>query len=217
MITSQLQKSSISDLLQSSGEQTAIGRVRSASLGEEMSLIGFVAYTPFYINVDLNDHLIVTPYLIRFSKDNTLFPICKTIKKAKGQKYKIDDHLLIDPMLDEIPDFILKYAKVSRPLTGDVLLNLMPKKWDKKDFFEQVEGGVYLYVARDEELELTGLTGKITCIADDFLCLCTYMNKITWKPCYALLPPFDVIRCFSENSTSEELLEADNMKNPFGF
>ena len=216
-MSSQLNKSSISSLLLSSGEQTAIGRIRSASLGEEMSLIGFIAYTPSFINVDLNDHLIVTPYLIRFSKDKTLFPVCKTVKKAKGQKYKIDHHLLIDPMLDEIPKYILKNTIVSLPLTGDVLLNLMSKKWDKKDFFEQVEDGSYLYVARDEELELTGLTGKLTCIADDFLCLCTYMNKVTWMPSYALLPAYDVIRCFSENSTGEELLEADNMANPFGF
>lgn len=215
MISSQLYESNISSLLQSSGEQKAIGRVRSASLSEEMSLIGFVAYTPFLINVDLNDHLIVTPYLIRFSKDNTLFPVCKSVRKAKGQKYKIDHHLLIDPMLEEIPDFVLKYAKVSRPLTGDTLLSLMSKKWDKKDFFEQVEDGSYLYVARDNELELTGLTGKLTCITDDFLCLCTYMNKVTWMPTYTLLPPFDVIRCFSENSKGEDVLETG--ANPFGF
>lgn len=215
MISSQLYESSISSLLQSSGEQKAIGRVRSASLSEEMSLIGFVAYTPFLINVDLNDHLIVTPYLIRFSKDNTPFPVCKSVRKAKGQKYKIDHHLLIDPMLEEIPDYVLKYAKVSRPLTGDVLLSLMSKKWDKKDFFEQVEDSSYLYIARDEELELTGLTGNLTCISDDFLCLCTYMNKVTWTPTYTLLPPFDVIRCLSDNSMGEEITETG--ANLFGF
>ena len=91
----------------------------------------------------------------------------------------------------------------------------MSKKWDKKDFFEQVEDSSYLYIARDEELELTGLTGNLTCISDDFLCLCTYMNKVTWTPTYTLLPPFDVIRCLSDNSMGEEITETG--ANLFGF
>ena len=215
MTKSKLYDSSISEILQSSGYLEANGRVRSVSLLEEMTLIGFVAYTPFWINVDLNDHLIVSPYLIRFSKSDTLFPVCKSVKKAKGQKYKIDHHLIIDPILDEIPEFTLKYVKITRPLTGDVLKTLMSKKWDKKDFFEQQEDGSSLYVARDHELELLSLNGKMTCITDDYLCLCTYMNKITGLPSYVLLPPYDVIRCLPENGKEVDLPETES--NPFGF
>jgi hypothetical protein len=195
----QLQESSIASLLQSTGVQQATGRVRSASLLTEMTLIGFVAYIPFRISVDLNDHLIVTPYLIRFEKDNTPIPVCRYAKKAAGQKYKLDNHLLIDPMMDVIPDMILRYNQVSRPLTGEVLLRLMHKNWDKKDFFEKLNDGSYNYVAREKQIELTGLAGTLTCITDDFLCLCSYMNNVTGMPSYTLLSSFDTIRILNED------------------
>lgn len=66
-MNSQLQKSSLFSLLRETGMQRAEGRVRSKSLLEEMSLIGFVPYTDYYLHqlvlssVDLNGHLYVAP------------------------------------------------------------------------------------------------------------------------------------------------------------
>ena len=57
----QLQKSSVKNLLQEECIQHATGRVRSASLQEEMSLVGFVPYSlsNLYLQLamymDLND------------------------------------------------------------------------------------------------------------------------------------------------------------------
>ena len=95
MMNSQLLKSSLFSLLCDTGMQRAEGRVRSKSLLEEMSLIGFIPYTDYYIHhllfssVDLNDHLYVAPYLVKFSKDSPVYPYFKTITSAEGKKYRI--------------------------------------------------------------------------------------------------------------------------------
>lgn len=107
MIHSQIHKSCLSSLLNETGMQQAEGRVRSKSILEEMSLIGFIPYTDYYTiqlaltSVDLNGHLYVAPYLVKFSKDTPVYPYFKTITKATGKQYRIDGKLYIDPILDD--------------------------------------------------------------------------------------------------------------------
>ena len=48
MVHSHIHKSSLFNLLNETGMQQAEGRVRSKSLLEEMSLIGFIPYTDYY-------------------------------------------------------------------------------------------------------------------------------------------------------------------------
>ena len=75
-MSSQLQQFSLIQLVRESGIQRAEGRVRSTSLLEEMSLVGFIPYTDYsYVksvlySVDLNGHLYVAPYLVKFSEDS---------------------------------------------------------------------------------------------------------------------------------------------------
>lgn len=205
MIYSQLNKSSLFSLLNENGMQRAEGRVRSKSLLEEMSLIGFIPYTDYYTHqlvltsVDLNDHLYVAPYLVRFSKDTPVYPYYKTITKATGKQYRVDGNLYIDPILDEIPSSVLQYAHFKLPLDGIQLLKLIEKKWDKKDLFIKNEDRTYDYIGREGEWELSCGLGSMLSISNNFLCLCSYMNKVTGLPSYAVLTSDDTIRVLPEN------------------
>lgn len=205
MSMSQVYESSIHSLLCKTGIQQAEGRVRSISLMEEMSLIGFIPYSINHLlqfdmglNINLNDNLCVAPYLVKFSKDTPVYPYFKTIKSATGNKYRIDNNLYIDPILNEIPENILKYNHIKLPFCGKALLQLMGKKWDKKDLFVQNEDGTYDYFGRNGEWELSYGIGQFVSISNNFLCLCHYMNQITGKPSYAVLTSNDTIRVLSE-------------------
>lgn len=205
MVYSQLHKSSLFGLLNETGMQQAEGRVRSKSLLEEMSLIGFVPYTDYYMHqlvlssVDLNDHLYVAPYLVKFSKDTPVYPYFKTITRATGKQYRIDGQLYIDPIIDEIPSSVLQYAHFKLPLDGNQLLRLMGKKWDKKDMFVKNEDLTYDYIGREGEWELSHGLGKMISVSNNFLCLCSYMNKVTGTPSYAVLTSDDTIRVLPED------------------
>ena len=204
-MNSQLHKSSLYNLLYDTGMQRAEGRVRSKSLLEEMALIGFIPYTDYYLHqlvlssVNLNDHLCVAPYLVRFSKGTPVYPYYKTITKATGKKYRIDGKLYIDPILDEIPKSVLQHAQFKLPLDGNQLIKLMDKKWDKKDLFVRNDDGRYEYTGREGEWELSCGLGNMISISNNFLCLCSYMNRVTGTPSYAVLTSDDTIRVLPEN------------------
>lgn len=188
MVHSHIHKSSLFNLLNETGMQQAEGRVRSKSLLEEMSLIGFIPYTDYYTiqlalnSVDLNGHLYVAPNLVKFSKDTPAYPYFRTITKATGKQYRIDGKLYIDPILDEIPSCILQYAHFKQPFNGNQLLKMIYKKWDKKDLFSKNEDGSYNYTGREGEWELSHGLGNMISISNNFLCLCSYMNKVTGTP-----------------------------------
>ncbi len=205
MVHSHIHKSSLFNLLNETGMQQAEGRVRSKSLLEEMSLIGFIPYTDYYTiqlalnSVDLNGHLYVAPNLVKFSKDTPAYPYFRTITKATGKQYRIDGKLYIDPILDEIPSCILQYAHFKQPFNGNQLLKMIYKKWDKKDLFSKNEDGSYNYTGREGEWELSHGLGNMISISNNFLCLCSYMNKVTGTPSYAVLTSDDTIRVLPEN------------------
>lgn len=206
MMYSQLHKSSLFSLLNETGIQQAEGRVRSKSLLEEMSLIGFIPYTDYYlnlldfgINIDLNDHLFVAPFLVRFSKDTPVYPFFKTISKAEGKKYKLDRSLYIDSIIDKIPDYVLQWKKLTRPLTGEDFLKMRTKQWNPESLLESDDEGNPQYVGKKDEWELSCGLGTIISISNNFLCLCSYMNKVTGTPSYAVLTSDDTIRVLSEN------------------
>jgi hypothetical protein len=206
----QLQKSSVKNLLQEEGIQHATGRVRSASLQEEMSLVGFVPYSlsNLYLQLamymDLNDGLIVTPYCIKFSKINTVYPIFKSIQLASRNKYEIDDSLIIGTIVDDIPERNFKALKIPSPfLNRMVLQRLLMQNWDKKNLFENAGDGTVRYIARENEFELSDGLGRLICISNDFLCLCRYMNKVTGLPSFTILTSEDTIRVIPENKENQ--------------
>ena len=205
MIHSQIHKSSLFNLLNETGMQHAEGRVRSNSLLEEMSLIGFVPYTDYHTiqlalnSVDLNGHLYVAPYLVKFSKDTPAYPYFKAITKAAGKQYRIDGKLYIDPILDEIPSYLLQYAQFKQPFNGNQLLKMINKKWDKNDLFIKNEDGSYDYTGREGEWELSHGLNNMISISNNFLCLCSFMNKVTGTPSYTVLTSDDTIRVLPEN------------------
>lgn len=73
------------------------------------------------------------------------------------------------------------------------------KKWDKKDLFSKNEDGSYNYTGREGEWELSHGLGNMISISNNFLCLCSYMNKVTGTPSYAVLTSDDTIRVLPEN------------------
>ena len=225
----ELQKNSIRSLLQEKGELTASGRVRSESLSEEMSLIGFIPYsyysrfTLLSLKADLNDQLIVSPYFVRFSKQDSVLPIFRTIRSAKGKKYLIDEKLTID----SVPETVLSKAtgkyvyefrnELTQPLLGRKLVELRKKlTFKRKGSFEQLFDG-YIekiefekdsieeneldiqYIAQNDDWELSGHVAHMITITNDFLCLCSYMNKITGLPSYTVLCADDIIRVLSDH------------------
>lgn len=46
--------------------------------------------------------------------------------------------------------------------------------------------------------------GKLVCVADEFVCLCSYMNTVTGKLDYVLLAPEDVYIVLPEEDNAVE-------------
>lgn len=203
-MNSQLNKYSVFSLLNETGIQQAEGRVRSKSLLEEMSLIGFVPYTDNDMNqlalssIDLNGHLYVAPYLVKFSHNTPVYPYYKTITKATGKQYRIDGKLYIDPYLGIIPSYVLNKANVKLPLNGNQLLKLF-RDWEKEKLFIKNEDKTYDYIGREGEWELSNGFDNMISISKNFLCVCSYMNKVTGTPSYAVLTSDDTIRVLPED------------------
>lgn len=203
---SELHKSSLAYLLNETGLQQAEGRVRSISLLEEMSLIGFIPYTKDFtiqsiLNpANLNSRLFVAPYFVKFSQDTPAYPYFKNISKAKGKQYRIDGKLFIDPILSDIlHNTPLKYVNPKMPFDGNQLLQQLKKRSVTEDLFIKNEDKTYDYIAREGEYELSCGLENIVSISNSFLCLCSYMNKVTGLPSYTVLTAKDTIRVLPEN------------------
>lgn len=220
-MNSELQKSSIRYLLQKEGEQQACGKVRSESLHEDMSLIGFVPYSVVYsdfllsLGVDLNDQLVITPYFVRFSKQDPVYPIFKSLRKANGMKYKVNEKLLISTIPEEVRDKVKSIYSLrsfkwieTKPMSGSRILESWRKQKDIflrlfQNVFEEVDSSMedsieLNYNGQPDDIELSGHITELTTITNDFLCLCSYMNKVTGLPSYIVLGADDVIRLLSD-------------------
>ena len=197
-MNSQLQLSSIRDLLFSEGYMQAKGRVRSETMQEEMSLIGFVPFLEganlppdiysTMLQCDLNAHLIVTPFFIRYSDDKTIFPVFKSISLAKGAKYKVDKNLIIDSIYGS-------WSKgAQRPLYGNYILTKKHYSGFPKERFETDENKDTFFISNDQELVMTESLGELVCVSDYFHCLCSFINTVTGMPSYTVFMPDDLIK-----------------------
>jgi len=209
MTDSQLLKSSLYNLLYETGEQRAEGRVRSVSLLEEMSLIGFIPSTDYFwyqfnfTSINLNSPVYVAPGLVKFAQDAPIYQYYKNITKATGKRYRIDGRIYIDSFSKDFPTYnfksIISNGSIKQlPINGKQLL-LSFKKFIKSDLLIKNDDETYDYIGREGELELYDGIKKSVAISNDFLCLCSYMNKVTGNPSYAVLTSYDTIRVLSEN------------------
>lgn len=207
MINSELKKSSISNLLVEQGNLHAEGKVRTIHMSETMNLVGFIPYTNYFMlynifvmNVDLNAHLYVAPFLVKFSEGGPVFPYFKYVADATGKKYPVDGNLYADTVLEAIPENISRTPKCSVPLNGKQMLNLIKyRKIDKfQDLFEKQDDDTYIYTGREGEYELTGGLGYIRAIARDVLSLCSYINTVSGRINYAVLPSDEVIKVLNK-------------------
>lgn len=207
---SQLIKSSIEGLLyqeNSSSEtiQDAEGSVRSTWLDEDLKLIGFVPYNAldFTFRVCVNIPFVFTPKFMSFKGGETVLPICSTVKSAYGKEYLLNNTLEIyDTLCDFIPNYYLNsHPELKASISGDELSSLLKKgviKDEKKDafgnghFIKDENDNTFYYLVDEFEYELS--LGGMTYICRNFLCLCSYINKVTGKPEYVLLPSDSVIR-----------------------
>lgn len=197
-MNSQLQLSSIREILLNEGKIYAKGRVKSESMQEEMSLIGFVPYLEgtnlpldLYATLlqgDLNAHLIVTPFFIRYSDDNYIYPIFKSISLSNGKKFKVDKNLIIESIYGS-------WAKgAQRPLYGNSIILKRNYKGFPSDRFETDENKETYYLSNNQEFVMTESLGELVCISDYFLCLCSFINSVTGMPSYTLFMPDDLIK-----------------------
>lgn len=226
----QLQESSIRCLLQKKGEQFAVGKVRSESLAEEMTLIGFVPYSLYYrynllsLKADFNDELIVSPYYVRFSKQDQVLPIYRCATIANGKKYPINEKFQLNAVPEDVLDKLSNDNRISKnyssyfkpPINGKRLLELRKKITNSFDrlfegFIEEmgslfgvVEGADLglQYIAQNDDIELSGSVTGMTTLTNDILCLCCYMNKVTGLPSYVVLSSNDTIRVMSDDEIS---------------
>lgn len=220
----QLQKSSLFNLLCETGVQQAEGRVRSQSLLEEMSIVGFIPYTDDYnqlwdfgTSMNLNGELYVAPFLMKFSKDTPVYPYFKTISKAEGKKFILNDHIYIDTVIDKIPKEVLKWRTATRPLSGEAFLKVRTKSWNPECLLESDDEGKLYYVGKPDDWELSCGLGNMKYLSNNFLCLCSYMNKETGTPSYAVLTSDDAIRVLPGDNTEASSNNKNKVRPPFGF
>lgn len=209
---SDLEKCCLYNLLKENGAQGAVGRVRSINLYKEigeMELVGFIPYTHNYLrqfdyglNVNLNGSLYLAPNLVQFSKDTPVYPFFKRISSAEERRYKVDEHILIYPIIDEHPNQVSSKKnsnrKYKKPFFGDILLDVVELK-KNSPLLPNSEDGRYYYLGKEGEFELSCGIENMIAISDDFLCLCAYMNKVTGTISYVVFHSKEVVRVFSES------------------
>ena len=190
----------------------AEGKVRSYGMKSDITLLGVIPYQPYDItNMErcfLNKPFFVTPYMIRFYDSNSPISIFKNLKKACGQKYVLNDLFcsFSNRVFANISPYILNNkSETALPINGTTLLKIVSKekrynleKLTQYDFSDDAVS----YIGQDEDWELS--VGRIVCVADDFVCLCSYMNTVTGKLDYVLLPPEDVYIVLPEEEDAVE-------------
>lgn len=205
----EIQKTSIRNLLQTKGMQEAVGSVCFEPLELEASLIGFIPYnrsddlsasdiTP--INMDCD--FVLSPYRIRFKDIDNTFPITKQVSIAQGKRYLIERNLSSYLLGKLKKNDLSKYLQFKTTNWADAIL----RGHNINDCISKNEEGLLVYTANKDDLEFSRDTGDHIWIYNDFLCLCTYLNKVTGLPSYAVFSPEDTIRILSDKYDDESEL-----------
>lgn len=209
-----LEQTSIKNNLKKVGFEIAAGEVETSYFKENLSLLGFIPHNiykdklQFSINVNLNEDLIVTPYLVRFSNNRFPIPVFKKIENAEGKKYRMDNDLLIDTRLNEISGYnlsnLLNSKVVPIPVPASSFINYIKSYIYKKEYIKRNDNNTFDYIGQKGEWLLSDSELQVTCVTNDFVCLCFYQNKVTGKPSYVVLPSNDLIRTKAINPENIE-------------
>ena len=209
---SQLVKSTIKSILEEKGFLRAKGKVHSLIFKEDMNLIGFV---PYYesdwdillnqnLDINLNESLIVTPNRIRFKDGESSYPVLKNVSKPKQEKYRFDRSLRIIDMPSSLmrQSWFIAYFNEPDKCGRIVIQELKKRKPTNLFHLSKSDEGYLEYQVQQDDYEFTRDYGNYTCIGYSFLCLCSFINKITGLPAFALFDPQDIIKVMSEEDES---------------
>lgn len=209
----ELHESSIINLLQSQGMQQAVGRVCSKSLQEEMSLIGFIPYhrsidlsESDIIPININSDFVFSPYRIRLKDIKNTFPITHQVSIVKGRKYLVE-RTLTTYITEKInKTHLSKYFENQTHSWADAVLRSATSNKIPANSLSKNDQGLLEFTANNDDLEFRRNTGEHIWVYNDFLCLCTFINKVTGLPSYAVFPPEDTIRILSDKDDEESEL-----------
>lgn len=215
-----LGKSCVINILHENNYLKAEGKVRSIHFDDEMSLIGFIPFSSApekaTLLFSMNDELIVTPFRVRSKSFQMTFPVMKYITSTKGKEYFFDKNLKIasieanrffenkQTQIDELS----QYQNKPTPLNTSSIIKKIEKKYPCLGKMIRDENGFLNYIPATEEFEFSRedntfqpfhetkqlKVSTYTYIADSFLCLCTFINKVTGLISYAVFNPEDIIK-----------------------
>lgn len=208
----QLMSSSIKNLLDKKKVLQAEGEVRFGIFPERITLLGFIPYHmgPYgfsvankrIMEIDFNERLVVSPHRIRQNNSETSYPVLKMIKKSNSEIFQYDRHLRIYSMAPEMLQNKVLIQYLNNP-SKSLADNLLRSKIISS-LFKTNEEGLLQYETKENDYIFTRTYGDYTCIANDFVCLCSYINKISGLPNYSLFDPEDIVKVISEEDESRK-------------
>ena len=208
----QLSNSSVKNLLDKKGVLQAGGEVRFGIFPEKITLLGFVPYhmgsysfnhsNKKIMEIDFNERLIVSPHRIRQINSETTYPVMKMIKKSDSEIFQYNRSLRIYAMPPEMlqNNVLIGYLNNPSKSLADTLL----RGKVISSLFKRNEEGLLQYETKENDYIFTRTYGDYTCIANDFVCLCSYINKISGLPNYSLFDPEDIVKVISEEDESRK-------------
>ena len=199
-----IEKSTVQNVLIQNGIIKADGSIKHESISAELKLIGFLPYNTnlSLASIDVNSKLILTPYLAKFGSDYFVIKIMKYVKIDKSNKFFLtsNDILPIKDVMKELTkrnlyNEIRKYKSyIDNPTSGNAksLINMLEEK-AKVDFLKVDDEGQIYYDPDKKPLFFYRDIDNKDCVADAFLCLCSYINPITGLLSYIGLPPEECV------------------------
>jgi len=209
-----MESSSVEGMLNELGVVKADGPIRHESFNEELQLVGFLPYNTnlsLVRYIDLNGKLNLTPYMTRYSEDFFVIKIMKYVKIDKTNKFFLtsNDILPIKNVMKELTkrnlyNEIRKYNSYMDNPTSDnakSLINMLESQV-KLDFLLKDDAGQIYYDPEKHPMFFYRDIDDKDCVADAFLCLCSYTNPVTGLLSYVGFPPEECI-CTLEEKQGE--------------
>ena len=201
-----MEKSTVKGVLEQNKIIKAEGKIRHEAFSEELNLVGFLPYNENisltgYLN--LNNKLSLTPYLAKYDDDLLVIKIMKYAKIEKNETFYLTTNNIL-PIKDAVEFFLKKYKshkeryklqeylKNPNKTNADALINMLTNQVGV-DFLLIDENGQIYYNPEKNPLFFYRDVDNSDCVADSFLCLCSYINPKSGILSYIGLPPEECI------------------------